>query len=221
MAQEIVRKGRRWQVGNGHSIMIWKDKWVPSPLTYKVESPVSSLLEDSRVATLINEVDGTWKNELVQQVFLPHEANLICSIALSANLTGDKQVWALMHNGIFSVQSAYKLVMEMSSTAPVGGVSDGSQLRRFWKYYGATILRIRFAIFLRGLAKMSCPRRRTCSGAKCCWIAIVMNVIWRRSLQPICFGAVNELVRYGVHLNCFRTQWFINLGRSWTCSGMW
>ena len=142
VAQEIVRKGRRWQVGNGHSIMIWKDKWVPSPLTYKVESPVSSLLEDSRVATLINEVDGTWKNELVQQVFLPHEADLICSIVLSANLTVDKQVWALMHNGIFSVRSAYKLAMEMSSTAPVGGVSDGSQLRRFWKYYGATILRI-------------------------------------------------------------------------------
>ena len=42
------------------------------------------------------------------------------------NLLVDKQVWALTHNGIFSVRSAYKLAMEMSSTVPVGGVSDGS-----------------------------------------------------------------------------------------------
>ena len=34
-AQDIVQKGRRWQVGNGRSIMIWKDKWLPSPSTYE------------------------------------------------------------------------------------------------------------------------------------------------------------------------------------------
>ena len=90
-------------MGNGHSIMIWKDKSVPSPSTYKVVSPVSSLLVDSRVAALIDEENGVWKNELVRQVFLPHEAELICSIALSANLPANKQVWASTHNGIFSV----------------------------------------------------------------------------------------------------------------------
>ena len=121
-------------MGNGHSIMIWKDKSVPSPSTYKVVSPVSSLLVDSRVAALIDEENGVWKNELVRQVFLPHEAELICSIALSANLPANKQVWASTHNGIFSVRSAYKLAMEMSSAVPVGEMSDTSQLMRFWKY---------------------------------------------------------------------------------------
>ena len=77
-------------MGNGHSIMIWKDKWVPSPSTYKVISPVSSLPEDSQVAALIDEVNGVWKNEVVRQIFLPHEANLICSIALNVNLPVNK-----------------------------------------------------------------------------------------------------------------------------------
>lgn len=27
-AQGVVRKGLRWQVGNGRSIRIWKDKWL-------------------------------------------------------------------------------------------------------------------------------------------------------------------------------------------------
>ena len=44
-------------MGNGHSIMIWKDKWVPSLSTYKVVSLVSSLPEDSRVVALIDEVN--------------------------------------------------------------------------------------------------------------------------------------------------------------------
>ena len=126
-AQAIIQNGKRWQVGNGHSIMIWKDKWVPSPSNYKVVSPIPNLPEDSRVAALIDEEKGAWKNEVVRQTFFPHEADLICSIALSANLPADKQAWALTHNGIFSVRSAYKLAMEMSSTVPVGGVSDGSQ----------------------------------------------------------------------------------------------
>ena len=66
-------------------------------------------------------------------VFLPHEADLICGIALCANLPEDKQVWALTNNGLFSVRSAYKLAMELRSDAQVGTGSDGSHLRRFWQ----------------------------------------------------------------------------------------
>lgn len=65
-------------------------------------------------------MNGAYKKELVQQVFMPHKADLICSIVLSAALPEDKQVWALTHNGIFSVQSAYELMVEMSSGVPMG-----------------------------------------------------------------------------------------------------
>lgn len=42
-AQNIVRKGVRWQVGNGRSIQIWHDKWLPTPSTYMVISPPSMI----------------------------------------------------------------------------------------------------------------------------------------------------------------------------------
>ena len=58
VAQALVKKGRMWKVGNGRSIMIWKDKWVASSSTYEVVSPVSCMLKDSRVATLIDEGNG-------------------------------------------------------------------------------------------------------------------------------------------------------------------
>ena len=132
-AQDIVQKGRRWQVGNGCSIMIWKDKWLPSPSTYEVVSLVNNIPEDSRVAELIDEEKGAWQTDLVCNVFLPHEADLIYGIALCTNLPEDKQVWALTNNGLFSVCSAYKLSMELRLDAQVGSGSNGSHLRRFWR----------------------------------------------------------------------------------------
>ena len=132
-AQDIVQKGRWWQVGNGRSIMIWKDKWLPSPSTYEVVSPINYIPEDSRVVELIDEEKGAWKTDLVSKVFFPHEADLICGIALCANLPEDKQVWALTNNGLFSIRSAYKLAIEIRPDAQVGSGSDGSHLRRFWR----------------------------------------------------------------------------------------
>ena len=35
-AQPLVRRGMWWQVGDGKMIKVWKDKWIPSPSTYKV-----------------------------------------------------------------------------------------------------------------------------------------------------------------------------------------
>ena len=47
LAQEVVNKGMRWRVGDGHSIKIWSDKWLPSPSLYKVISPKNSLEADA------------------------------------------------------------------------------------------------------------------------------------------------------------------------------
>ena len=37
---EVVKGGTRWRVGNGERILIWEDKWLPTPTTYKVISPL-------------------------------------------------------------------------------------------------------------------------------------------------------------------------------------
>ena len=133
-AQVVVKEGSRWQVGNGRSTRIWKDKWFPSPSTYRVISPISILPQDARVESLIDRENGVWKNELVRQVFLPHETDTICGIVLSASQPVDKQVWAPTTNGIFNARSAYKIAKEMGMRADTGALSDGSRMRCFWKH---------------------------------------------------------------------------------------
>ena len=53
-AHNVVRKGIRWREGNGQSIRVWEDKWLPHLSTYKVISPRVLLPSISRVCDLID-----------------------------------------------------------------------------------------------------------------------------------------------------------------------
>ena len=133
VGQSIMKKGIWWEVGNGDSIKIWMDKWIPTPSTYKVVSPLVGLPLEARVSELVDPNSRMWRIELVRHIFLPHEADEICSIALSFKLLEDKQIWAQMNDGRFSVRSAYKIAMDLSSESLGGVASDDSKQRRFWK----------------------------------------------------------------------------------------
>lgn len=88
--QDVVKKGIRWQVGNGCGIHIWRDKWLSTPSTQKVVSPPSDLPPEATVDVLIDAEAGAWKKEFVQRLFLPHEAEVIQGIALSSKLLEDR-----------------------------------------------------------------------------------------------------------------------------------
>ncbi len=52
--------GLRWKVGSDEKIKVWHDKWLPSPSTYKVISPIKSLEDGATVDQLINPVTMSW-----------------------------------------------------------------------------------------------------------------------------------------------------------------
>jgi hypothetical protein len=51
----VLVDGLRWRVGNGESIRIWKDRWIDSPSTYRIISPVRHLEANATVNSLINQ----------------------------------------------------------------------------------------------------------------------------------------------------------------------
>ena len=81
-------------MGNGRSIRILQDRWLPTPSTYKVISLPSLLGAEARVSELIDH-DTSWNSELIWDVFLPHEAKVILGLVLSSHLPEDRLVWAL------------------------------------------------------------------------------------------------------------------------------
>lgn len=73
-----ARSYREWfyrRVGDGKSVVVYSDKWLPRPHTFKLVSP-KLLPEDMRVAELIDR-GGCWNEQLIRQKFLPVDAELI------------------------------------------------------------------------------------------------------------------------------------------------
>jgi hypothetical protein len=101
-----------WRIGNGRDIKVWGDKWLPTPVSYMVQSPRIVLGEDAHVADLIDEDTKFWNIQLLDAIFSLEEAKVIKGIPISPIQVKDHLIWRCTSNGIFSVRSAYHLNME-------------------------------------------------------------------------------------------------------------
>ncbi|XP_075649604.1 uncharacterized protein LOC142620050 [Castanea sativa] len=72
--QHIVDAGHCWQVGDGTTIRVWRDRWIPQPSTFRAITLPKTLHIDSTVSELIDDETGEWKAALIKQIFLPSEA---------------------------------------------------------------------------------------------------------------------------------------------------
>ncbi|XP_031131836.1 uncharacterized protein LOC116033219 [Ipomoea triloba] len=90
--QDIIRKHSKWRVGNGSNINIWTEDWLPDKQNPKVCSFPYPLMEDAKVADLIVPGQNRWDEEMVRIIFSERDANLIMSIPLPKQQSGDKVI---------------------------------------------------------------------------------------------------------------------------------
>ena len=64
-AQTVVQSGYRWQVGDGKSIGVWTDRWLPRPSTFRVLSPSTLLPANTTVDSLMDQESGEWNLNLI------------------------------------------------------------------------------------------------------------------------------------------------------------
>ncbi|XP_059436514.1 uncharacterized protein LOC132169501 [Corylus avellana] len=131
-ATVLLREGMIWRIGNGQSVNIWGSKWIPKPISFKVQSPCLSLSSDEKVAALMDPHSRGWNVPLIQSLFEKEEAEIICNIPLSRFDCPDKMVWRATPTGIFTVKSAYFLEQERSH-GEGGASSKGNGWKFFWK----------------------------------------------------------------------------------------
>ena len=75
--------------------------------------------------------------ERVRNTFLPHEAEVILSIPISAGFPADSILWAGTSNGKFIVKNTYKIAQKVLKEnlrrVEEGGNSDNSRMKAIWK----------------------------------------------------------------------------------------
>ncbi|KAL0011221.1 hypothetical protein SO802_006329 [Lithocarpus litseifolius] len=112
-------------------IWIWDDKWLPNSSSYKVNSPKSSNPSVSLVSDLIDVDNKRQNTNLLQQLFLPFEADYIGGIPLSMRLPKDKLIWIETTIRLFTVTSAYKIALDLSTVKEAVSLSNGDSLWLF------------------------------------------------------------------------------------------
>lgn len=131
-ARDVIRKGIVWCIGNGQSVRIKQDKWLPNQSSRTPISAFPEFPQDAKVSAFINSESGEWKKEVVQSNFLPHEAAAILGIPISSRALPDRIIWALTPSGLFSISIAYKM-LALCASNELAGSSNPAPTRRFWR----------------------------------------------------------------------------------------
>ena len=83
VAIPVLKQGCCWRVGDGSSIRVKQDKWIPNCPSNRVLYPALVEDEDWRVNELIDLDLNWWNRELIISRFHREDAEVICRIPLS------------------------------------------------------------------------------------------------------------------------------------------
>ncbi|KAG7960002.1 hypothetical protein I3843_10G099000, partial [Carya illinoinensis] len=96
----------KWRIGDGKSVNIWQDQWIPGHISLLIEAVVISA--DSRfdtVASLFVTHEKMWDINKFRSLFNPNIVADILKVFLCPTEMEDRMVWPHERNGQFSVRS--------------------------------------------------------------------------------------------------------------------
>ncbi|XP_074293711.1 uncharacterized protein LOC141620847 [Silene latifolia] len=131
-AKEVLGLGLRRRIGNGLTTRVWGDAWVVPNQLGRVISPQPPGFEGMMVARLLNDGGGAWNEQLIDNIFLGFEGTWIKNIRLSENAIDDDWFWSAEKDGVFSVKSAYRLLVGGFDSLEVGGASNWEREKWLW-----------------------------------------------------------------------------------------
>ena len=128
-AKSIILKGACYLIGDGSSVEIWRDPWVPWFQDFTPKSrDVNSNQPPLKVSKLIDPDLHCWRASLVTRLFDPESTQAILSIPIPLSPSPDKLIWVLDPKGAFTVKSAYQATCHF----PVAPLAPAPNWKKLW-----------------------------------------------------------------------------------------
>ena len=86
---EVIRRCAKWRVGNGETIKLWGDNWLPFLQTPRLQGSLTTKMQDANVSSPITPSTRQWDLNLLPNDFSDEEAELIKKIPISRNNSAD------------------------------------------------------------------------------------------------------------------------------------
>ena len=171
--KEVLHQGIIRRIGTGESTNIWSMNWLPKdghlrPLACPRPNP------PQMVSELLDHTSASWDRGKLQYFFTPMDADIIGSIPLTTRRQEDFWAWHYEKTGIFSVRSAYRMLVQNRETnrAWLEGIPSRSDVRadeKEWTSLWKIKVPSKIRVFLWRLAKHSIPTG---------------NILHRRNMAP-------------------------------------
>ena len=107
VGREVIWRGGTWRVGNGESIKLWGDRWLPFLSHTSLQGPLVAELQEATVSYLINLATSSWDSSILCRLFSQHEATEVQKIQLSQQPSEDALFWPFVQSGVYSAKSGY------------------------------------------------------------------------------------------------------------------
>ena len=117
--------GAKCRVGDGLSIIVFKDNWIPDASGGRVTASVTGVDANMKVADLIDASLGCWKNHLIDACLMLFDAKRIKAIPLCDIPQPNILYWALERSGIYSVKSRYRALCEEARSGEASSSNSG------------------------------------------------------------------------------------------------
>nr|GMC97621.1 uncharacterized protein LOC109164833 [Ipomoea batatas] len=103
----IMSSGFRWRVGNGSSIKVWGDSWLPNTTSLYVQTLMPAPLGEITMDSLLNNEKSGWDEDILADIFDEEDAAIIKFILIVDVKIEDKIIWIGEENGEYSVRNCY------------------------------------------------------------------------------------------------------------------
>jgi len=134
-ARKLILMGAKWRVGDGSQIKIYGSNWLPGESQGRVVSPPSPTLSSTTISTLIDPLAFGWNSHIIDNTFLPFEAEQIKSIPLGLTKQPDFLYWPRSKDGSYSVSMGYHWLCAKENKE-VASTLNSNKAHRFCKKCG-------------------------------------------------------------------------------------
>jgi hypothetical protein len=110
---------------------VWRDNWISRDGGLKIIGR-RKFTRIKWVKSLLGNGHNGWNVRLVQEIFLPHDAEEILKTKIPNQTTYDKIAWHYEKDGNFSVRSAYKLAYTIREGIGNSTSNNPNGERKIW-----------------------------------------------------------------------------------------
>jgi hypothetical protein len=111
-AREVLLLGCRWQIGDGSKIQVMNEPWLRVNHRQCLNGPQNQNVYDLNVKNLLLPNAKIWDENKIYSLFSLDEAHDILNVPLFELVREDKLIWREENDGVYSVRTGYRRLME-------------------------------------------------------------------------------------------------------------